>query len=58
VRWVAPPGWGLAHKVDRDEALSEFYRAGRLAGLAATLVVLAFAGLLATLWRHRAVLFR
>jgi hypothetical protein len=52
VRWIEPAGWGLAHKVDRDEALSDFYRAGRLTGLAATLVVLAFAGLLLSLWRQ------
>src|SRR5207247_568077 len=31
-RWIVPPGWGLVVKVDREEALADFYQAGRLAG--------------------------
>jgi PAS domain S-box-containing protein len=59
-RWIVPPGWGLVVKVDRDEALADFYQAGRLAGFAAGFLTLALAGLLFSLWRQgqRATLLR
>ena len=59
-RWIAPPGWGLVVKVDREEALADFYQAGRLAGFAAGFLTLALAGLLFSLWRQgqRATLLR
>jgi PAS domain S-box-containing protein len=53
VRVVAPTGWGLALKVDREEALADFYRSGRLAGASAAFLVLALAGLLFSLWRQQ-----
>src|SRR5262245_42429764 len=60
VRWIVPPGWGLVVKVDREEALADFYQAGRLAGFAAGFLTLALAGLLFSLWRQsqRAALLR
>jgi len=59
-RWIVPPGWGLVVKVDREEALADFYQAGRLAGFAAGFLTLALAGLLFSLWRQgqRATLLR
>jgi PAS domain S-box-containing protein len=53
-------GWKLGLKVDREEALAEFHRAGQLAGAGAGLLLLAFAGLLTAIWRQRerAVLLR
>jgi PAS domain S-box-containing protein len=53
IRRVAPTSWGLLFKVDKTEALTEFRRAGQLAGLAAAFLLLAFAGLLISLWRQR-----
>ena len=60
VRWIVPPGWGLVVKVDRAEALADFYQAGKLAGFAAGFLTLALAGLLFSLWRQgqRATLLR
>ena len=52
-RRIAPTGWGLIFKVDRDEALAELYRARQLAGAAAAFFLLALAGLLISLWRQR-----
>ena len=59
-RWIVPPGWGLVVKVDREEALADFYQAGKLAGFAAGFLTLALAGLLFSLWRQgqRATLLR
>jgi PAS domain S-box-containing protein len=53
IRWVAPTSWGLLFKVDRDEALAEFRRAGLLAGAAAAFLLLALAALLISLWRQQ-----
>src|SRR5215470_4018499 len=60
VRWIVPPGWGLVVKVDREEALADFYQAAKLAGFAAGFLTLALAGLLFSLWRQgqRATLLR
>ena len=52
-RWIARTGWGLVFKVDREEALAEFHRAGQLAGVAAAFLLLALAGLLISLWRQQ-----
>jgi len=59
-RWIAPAGWGLVLKVDREEALADFYQAGRLAGFGAAFLTLALGGLLLSLWRQgqRASLLR
>jgi hypothetical protein len=51
-RWITPGGWGLAHKIDREEALADFYLGGGLTGIAATLVTLALGILLFSLWRQ------
>jgi PAS domain S-box-containing protein len=58
--WIAPAGWGLVLKVDREEALADFYQAGRLAGFGAAFLTLALGGLLLSLWRQgqRASLLR
>ena len=53
IRRVAPTSWGLVFKVDREEALAEFHRAGQLAGAAAAFLLLALAGLLISLWRQQ-----
>src|SRR5262245_40434937 len=52
-RRITPSGWGLVFKIDRDEALAQLRRARQLAGLAAAFLLLALAGLLIGLWRHR-----
>jgi PAS domain S-box-containing protein len=52
-RWIGPAGWGLVFKIDRDEALAEFYRAGRLSGLAAMFLTMALGAVLVGLWRQR-----
>ena len=52
-RWLPGPGWGLVLKIDREEALDEFHQSGRLAGLAATLLIVAGGLLLAGLWYQR-----
>jgi PAS domain S-box-containing protein len=59
-RWIAPAGWGLVLKVDREEALADFYQAGKLAGFGAAFLTLALGGLLLSLWRQgqRAALLR
>jgi PAS domain S-box-containing protein len=59
-RWIAPAGWGLVLKVDREEALADFYQQGKLAGFGAAFLTLALGGLLLSLWRQgqRAALLR
>jgi PAS domain S-box-containing protein len=59
-RWIAPAGWGLVLKVDREEALADFYQAGKLAGFGAAFLTLALGALLLSLWRQgqRAALLR
>ena len=52
-RWLPGPGWGLVLKIDRDEALEDFHQSGRLAGLAATLLIVAGGLLLAGVWYQR-----
>lgn len=47
-------GWGLISKIDRDEALADFYRTARLEGFAAGLVVLALGGILVAYRRRQA----
>ena len=53
VRRVLPAGWSLVLKVDRDEALADFQRSGRLAGAAAAFLLLALAGFLIALHREQ-----
>jgi PAS domain S-box-containing protein len=53
VRQIAPTGWGIVLKVDRDEALKSFHQAGQLAGAAAAFLLLALAGLLISLYRQQ-----
>jgi PAS domain S-box-containing protein len=53
VRRVTPAGFTLALKVDREEALAEFQRSGRLAGAAAAFLLLALAGFLIALHREQ-----
>jgi PAS domain S-box-containing protein len=53
VRWITPTNWALALKVDRDEALAEFHRAGQMAGAAAAFLLLALAGFLVAFWRQK-----
>ena len=53
VRRVAATGWSLVLKVDRDEALADFQRSGRLAGAAAAFLLLALAGFLIALHREQ-----
>jgi len=53
IRRIAPTGWGLVFKVDREEALAEFHRRTALAGAAAAFLLLAFAGLLISVWRQQ-----
>ena len=53
VRPIAAAGWTLALKVDRDEALAEFRRSGRLAGVVAASLLLALAGFLIALHREQ-----
>ncbi len=53
VRRVTPASFTLALKVDREEALAEFQRAGRLAGAAAAFLLLALAGFLIALHREQ-----
>jgi len=52
-RRIAPTGWTLALKVDREEALAEFQRSGRLAGAVAASLLLALAGFLIALHREQ-----
>jgi PAS domain S-box-containing protein len=52
-RWIAPTGWGLVLKIDRDEAMEDLDHAVRLAGLAGGFLTLAFAGLLLGLRKHQ-----
>jgi PAS domain S-box-containing protein len=52
-RWIASTGWGLIFKVDREEALADFRRAGQLAGVTAAFLLLALAALLISLWRQQ-----
>ncbi|MBI3104316.1 MAG: PAS domain S-box protein [Candidatus Rokubacteria bacterium] len=52
VRQLASTPWTLLVKMDQDEGLAEFYQAGRLAGLAAASLILAFGALLIGLWRQ------
>jgi len=52
-RRVAPAGWTLVLKVDREEALADFQRSGRLAGAAAAFLLLALAGFLIALHREQ-----
>ena len=59
-RRLDPAGWALALKIDVNEALAEFYQAGRLAGIAAAFLTVALGALLIGLWRQhqRALLLR
>jgi PAS domain S-box-containing protein len=52
-RWIPGPGWGLALKIDRDEALEDFRQARYLTGAAAIFLILAEGSLLIGLWRQR-----
>jgi PAS domain S-box-containing protein len=52
VRRLDPAGWALALKIDQNEALTEFYQAGKLAGLAATFLTLALGAVVIGLWRQ------
>jgi PAS domain S-box-containing protein len=52
-RRVAPTGWTLSLKVDRDEALADFQRSRQLAGAAAASLLLALAGFLIALHREQ-----
>jgi PAS domain S-box-containing protein len=51
-RHIPLTGWGLVRKIDREEALAEFYRSARTEGAAAGLLLLASAGLLIAHRRH------
>jgi PAS domain S-box-containing protein len=53
VRAIGSTGWALALKVDREEALAEFQRSGRLAGVVAASLLLALAGFLIALHREQ-----
>ncbi|MEX2221109.1 MAG: PAS domain S-box protein [Candidatus Rokuibacteriota bacterium] len=53
VRRIRPADWTLVLKVDREEALAEFHRSGRLAGAAAAFLLLALAGFLIALHREQ-----
>jgi len=53
VRVLPSLGWGLAVKVDRDEVMADVYRTGQLIGVAGALLLVAFAGMLITIWRQR-----
>ncbi|HYB44855.1 MAG TPA: PAS domain-containing protein, partial [Candidatus Methylomirabilis sp.] len=53
VRPIPGTGWGLAFKVDRDEVMEEFNRAGHLTGAAGAFLLLALAGFLIAIWRQR-----
>jgi PAS domain S-box-containing protein len=53
VHRVTPTGWTLALKVDRDEALADFQRSGRLAGAAGAFLLLALAAFLIALHREQ-----
>jgi PAS domain S-box-containing protein len=52
-RALASTGWGLVLKIDREEALQEFYDAGKMAGLAAGFLTVALAGFLFSVWRQQ-----
>jgi PAS domain S-box-containing protein len=52
-RYIAPAGWGLVLKVDRDEALTSFHEQGQLAGALAAFVALAWLGFLIGLYRQQ-----
>ena len=52
-RYIAPAGWGLVLKVDRDEALAGYHQTGQLAGAVAAGLLLALAGLLIGLYRQQ-----
>jgi PAS domain S-box-containing protein len=51
-RHIPLTGWGLVHKIDREEALEEFRRRVITEGVAAGLLLLLFAGLLLGHRRH------
>ena len=53
VRLIPHTGWGLALKVDRNEIVTELRRTERLTGAAGALLLLAFAGLLISIWRQQ-----
>jgi PAS domain S-box-containing protein len=46
-------GWLLSLKVDREEVLSEFHRAGQLTGTAGAFLLVALAACLIAFWRQR-----
>ncbi|HET7876843.1 MAG TPA: ATP-binding protein [Methylomirabilota bacterium] len=52
-RLIHPTGWGLVLKIDREEALEEFYRSGKFTGILAVALLLALALLLYSLWRQQ-----
>ncbi|MFB3923625.1 MAG: PAS domain S-box protein [Terriglobia bacterium] len=55
-RRIPATGWGLVCKVDRDEALGDFYRMAWVEGLTALLVIAALGGLLVAHQRYAAAL--
>jgi PAS domain S-box-containing protein len=52
-RWIPLTGWILVRKVDRREALADFYSTARLEGVLAILAILAFGGLLQAFRRRQ-----
>jgi PAS domain S-box-containing protein len=53
IRRIPGTAWALALKVDRDEALADFLRAGRFAGVAGGFLLLSLGAALITAWRER-----
>jgi len=53
VRAIPHTDWGLALKVDREEIQTEVRRTDQLAVAAGAIVLLAFAGLLISIWRQQ-----
>jgi PAS domain S-box-containing protein len=53
VRSIPQTNWGLALKVDRDEVLTDLHHTEQVAGAAGAFLLLAFAGLLISVWRQQ-----